>query len=243
MHADADGQRVSTRLGSNLDQAETYQQLPNGTRNFSMHSSNQGENQRWLQARRMPVFGYLLPVRVIVALVLIPLLSSRLLTQNPKPTEYDVKAAYLFNFGKFVTWPQKNYGPGDSFLVCVIGKDPFGPILDKTTAGETINGKKVIDKRISRPQDAVGCSVLFISSSEEPRLGRILAIVEGLPVVTVSDMSDFVERGGMIQFVVDSGRVRFKVNLGPAQQDGLALSSELLKVAIQVTPGSDRGNR
>ena len=124
-----------------------------------MHSSDQGENQRWLQARRMPVFGYLLPVRVIVALVLIPLLSSRLLTQNPKPTEYDVKAAYLFNFGKFVTWPQKNYGPGDSFLVCVMGKDPFGPILDKTTAGETINGKKVIDKRISRPQDAVGCSV------------------------------------------------------------------------------------
>ena len=188
--------------------------------------------------------AYLLRACLIVGLILISLLSSTTLpAQNTKPTEYDVKAAYLFNFGKFVTWPQKTYAPRDSFLVCVIGKDPFGPILDKTTAGETINGKKVINKRISRPQDAGECSVLFISSSEEPRLSRILAIVEGLPVVTVSDMSDFVERGGMIQFVVDSGRVRFKVNLGPAQRDGLMLSSELLKVAIQVTPARDGENR
>lgn len=169
--------------------------------------------------------------------------SLKLDAQNPKPTEYEVKAAYLFNFGKFVEWPRKNYAPGDPLVICVLGSDPFGPILDKTTSGETINGRKIIDKRVSRPQEALGCSILFISSSEGEHLNKILTTVHDAPVLTVSDMPDFVEHGGMIQFIVRDGRVRFAVNLGPTEQDGLALSSELLKVAVNVTRGSGQESR
>jgi hypothetical protein len=187
----------------------------------------------------MPARRHLLLLGIAAALLVNLFLSSQMAAQNAKPTQYEVEAAYLFNFGKFVTWPEKNYPP-DSFVICVLGEDPFGPILDKTTAGETVNGRKTIDKRLSRPQDARGCSILFISSSEEQRVNKILAAVEDAPMLTVSDMPGFVEHGGMIQFVVDNGRVRFKVNLAPTDQHGLALSSELLKVAVKVTRVGDQ---
>ena len=86
-------------------------------------------------------------------------------------------------------------------MICVLGNDPFGPILDKITSGETINGRKIIDKRVSHPQEARDCSILFISSSEEEHLRNILATLHDAPVLTVSDMSGFVEHGGMIQFI------------------------------------------
>ncbi len=151
-----------------------------------------------------------------------------------KPSAYDVEAAYLFNFGKFVTWPASTIAPDHPVTICVLGSDPFGPILDRTIAGETINGKSVVDKRIVRPEEASTCSILYISPSEASRLSRILLAVKDAPVLTVSDMPDFLEHGGMIQFVLRENRVRFSVNLQPAHSDGLRLSSELLKVAVEV---------
>lgn len=173
------------------------------------------------------------------------LLSSLLNARGPaapdnKPTQYEVEAAYLFDFGKFVTWPAGQ--PADSpFLICVLGQDPFGQVLDRTVAGETVNGRPVQEKRITRPQDVTGCSILYISSSESGRLSKLLSAIQEAPVLTVSDIPDFVQQGGMIQFVLREGRVRFEVNLAPAQKNGLAMSSELLKVAVQVVrAGGDR---
>ncbi len=154
-----------------------------------------------------------------------------------KPSAYDVEAAYLFNFGKFVTWP-RNYNPADQPLtICLLGDDPLGATLDRLISGEKIDGKSVADKKISRLEDAPNCSILYISSSEGGRLNRILATLKGAPVLTVSDIPDFIERGGMIQFVLRDNRVRFTVNLVPAQHDHLTLSSELLKVAVEVKRG------
>ena len=166
--------------------------------------------------------------------------ASQPRTQLDRPTEYDVEAAYLFNFGKFVKWPQDAHAPA-TFNICVLGDDPFGSALDKITAGETIGGKKIADKRITRAQDTVGCSILYISDSEAERVSRILAAVRDAPVLTVSHLPDFLERGGTIQFVLENGRVRFQVNLVPTQRDGLMLSSELLKVAVRVIRGSAEG--
>jgi hypothetical protein len=178
-----------------------------------------------------------MPVLVVAALILVfPI--SRLTAQNTKPTEYEVKAAYLFNFGKFVTWPPNDTSSSAPFVICVLGEDPFGPILDKTTAGETINGKRIADKRIVRPEEARDCSILYISAAQSEHLNNILAAVKDAPVLTVSDMPGFVQRGGMIQFLLDQGRVRFEVNLGPAQPNHLVVSSELLKVAVKVIRGS-----
>lgn len=154
-----------------------------------------------------------------------------------QPTQFEVEAAYLFNFGKFVTWPPAS--ADTSFLICVLGQDPFGPILDKTVAGETLQGRKVETRRLARPQDAPSCSILYISASEAGRLNKILPVVDETPVLTVSDMPEFAAHGGIIQFVIRDGRVRFQVNLAPTQRDGLTMSSDLLKVAVGVSRGKE----
>ena len=171
-------------------------------------------------------------VRVAVVCVMVG--ASYLYAQPSNPTDYEVKAAYLYNFGKFVEWPAKTKASDDFFSICVLGQDPFGPTFDTTIAGESINGKSVLVKRVTRPQDAVSCRILFISSSEETRLKEILAALDKTSILTVSDMPQFTRRGGMIQFVVQANRVRFEVNLTSAQRTGLTLSSQLLKVAISV---------
>jgi hypothetical protein len=152
--------------------------------------------------------------------------------QNSKPTEYEVKATYLYKFGRFVEWPAKV--ESDSFSICVLGKDPFGPALNAIIANETIAGKSVVAKRIPAPQDAVNCRVLFIGSSENTRLKQILTTLRDASVLTVSDLPEFTQRGGMVQFISEGDRVRFEVNLATAERAGLTLSSELLKVAINV---------
>ena len=154
------------------------------------------------------------------------------LGQNSKPTEYEVKATYLYKFGRFVEWPTKV--EGDSFSICVLGQDPFGPALNAIIANETIAGKNVVAKRIPAPQDAVNCRVLFIGSSENTRLNQILTMLRDASVLTVSDLPEFTQRGGMVQFISEGDRVRFEVNLATAERAGLTLSSELLKVAIYV---------
>lgn len=163
--------------------------------------------------------------------------------QQPKATAYEVKAAYLFNFGKFVEWPPKvAAGTNAPFTICVLGKDPFGASLDSTIAGEAIDGRSVLAKRFSKPQEALNCRVLFISSSEDAQLKEILATLEKTSVLTVSDISQFTRRGGMIQFVDDANKVRFEVNLTVAERAGLTLSSQLLKVAISIRRNSQPGD-
>ena len=155
--------------------------------------------------------------------------------QQPKPNEYQVKATYLYNFGRFVKWPETApAGKGDSFSVCVLGQDPFGPILDATLAGEALDGKPVVLRRLAKPQGAGECRILFISSTEEKHLKEILNELNESGVLTVSDMPGFARRGGMIQFVLEGDRVRFEINLASAESSRLVLSSELLKVAASV---------
>lgn len=160
--------------------------------------------------------------------------SSFSLAQNAKPTEFQVKAAYLFNFGKFVKWPEPSGSDHDIFPICVLGTDPFGRALDATVAGERVDGKSVTVRRMTTAADTAGCRILFVGRSEEGRLGSVFATLGRSPVLTVSDISGFADRDGMIQFVMDHDRVRFMVNLSAAQKAGLSLSSELLKVATSV---------
>lgn len=162
--------------------------------------------------------------------------------QKSNPTEYEVKAAYLFNFGRFVEWPARVTTAGEVFSICVLGEDPFGASFDATIAGESINGKRVVIKRITKPQDATDCRILFISSSEESRLKEILAMLDKASVLTVSDISQFTRRGGMIRFVTEANRVRFEVNLTNAEHAALTLSSQLLKVAVSVRRSSQAGD-
>jgi hypothetical protein len=142
-----------------------------------------------------------------------------------------------------VEWPVgARAAQSEVFAICVLGHDPFGPALDAIVAGETLNGKAVQAKRISKLQDGANCGVLYISSSEETRLNDVLAALDKAGVLTVSDIPQFSQRGGMIQFVLDGNRIRFEVNLASAQGAGLSLSSELLKVAITVRRNTQPGD-
>lgn len=163
------------------------------------------------------------------------IVSPTLQAQHSNPTEYEVKAAYIYNFSRFVEWPAKAaQAQSDSFTICVLGQNPFGSALIATIANETITGKSVVAKQIPAALDAVNCRVLFISSSEEGQLKEILASLNDASVLTVSDLPRFAERGGMVQFVMEGNKVHFEVNLAPAQRAGLTLSSEVLKVATSV---------
>jgi len=169
--------------------------------------------------------------------------SSSAQGQRPKATEYEVKAAYLYNFGKFIEWPATAVQIGsDSFEICVLGQDPFGRALDAAVANETIAGKRVVVREIPVAEDVANCRVLFISSSEDKRLNQILASLGAASVLTVSDLPGFTQRGGMVQFVMEDSKVRFEVNSATAERAGLILSSELLKVSRNVRKGPALGN-
>ncbi len=174
--------------------------------------------------------------RLVKSLIFLFLVSpgSPLLSQQSHPTEVQVKAAYLFNFGKFVRWPSPTAAGSGPFQICVLGKDPFGLVLNSTLDGGSIDDRKVAAKKIVTLQDSDNCQVVFVSASEEPRLKTILASARSARTLTVSDMPNFVARGGMIQFVPKDSKIRFEVNLPATEEAGITLSSELLKVATRV---------
>ena len=113
--------------------------------------------------------------------------------------------------------------------MCVLGQNPFGSALDATVNGESIEGKRLIVRYVTAAAEASKCRILFVSGSEDRRLDSILAELSKHPVLTVSDIPDFVDRGGDIEFVQQGEKIRFKVNLTATQQAGLVLSSDLLK--------------
>jgi hypothetical protein len=156
------------------------------------------------------------------------------LAQSTHPTEPEVEAAYLYNFGKFVSWPTDRVVATKQFEICILGKDPFGKVLDATVVGERIGGRTIKVRGLAQLPQAGSCSILFVSSSEETRLAPILASAHRLSLLTVSDVRHFAERGGVIGLLVHKDRVRFEVNRRAAERCHLQLSSELLKVAVRV---------
>jgi hypothetical protein len=152
-----------------------------------------------------------------------------------KASAYQIEAVYLYDFSKFVEWPAAT-GTAKSapFNICILGQDPFGATLDTTLSGERVEGANLAARRIAEPRDAEGCKIVFVSDSEENRLKAVLDQLEGGSALTVSDIRDFSQRGGMVQFVVANGKVRFEVNVKNAADAGLTFSAELLEVALAV---------
>ena len=164
------------------------------------------------------------------------LVDPRLASQGVRAPEYQVKAAFLFNFAQFVEWPPDAVPDSAAPLVIgTLGDDPFGGILDATVRGEHLGARAFVVRRFARVEDIKACDILFISQSEGNRLEPILAGLENRPILTVSDIDRFAERGGMIGFVTDR-HIRLKINLQPAQAAHLTISSKLLRVAEMVTP-------
>jgi len=147
------------------------------------------------------------------------------------PTEYQVKAAFLYNFAKFVEWPENT--PGMPFCIGILGPDPFGSVIDQTLAGKTLDGRRVVIRRFERPEEAFGCEIVFVASasrSPAPLLERF----QNKAVLTVGDEPAFCQSGGIIGFQLAGQRVRFAVNLEAAQRAQLKVSSKLLSLATKI---------
>jgi YfiR/HmsC-like len=151
----------------------------------------------------------------------------------PRPTEYEVKAAFLYNFAKFVKWPEGS-SLGPTFVVAVIGEDPFGDVLDRTFAGKMIQGRRTEVRRINASTPPGDVQIVFIGSSERPHLAQILKTLEGGNTLTVADMEGFTERGGMIAFRLKSDVVNFDINLDQVERARLKMSSQLIRLARNV---------
>jgi len=169
---------------------------------------------------------------VLLALWCIVALSAPLTAQ--RPSEYQVKAAFLFNFPNFVEWPREILADTTTTLtIGVLGKDPFGdaftPFLDKR-----VKGRKTVVHRSTRLQELPFCHVLFICESERKFLPQILEHVEGRGVLTIGESEGFAQNGVVINFVLQGNKVRFQINVDSAARAGLKLSAKLLELALIV---------
>jgi hypothetical protein len=147
--------------------------------------------------------------------------------------EYQVKAAFLLNFTKFIEWPSSAFDSPDSpIAICILGDDPFGKALDQIVAGEVVAGRKIVVQRIKRVPPPKSCQELFVYKQEKAVLKSLPAVGPG--ILTIGEGESFVRDGGMIAFVVENRRVRFGINGAAAASAGLKLSSKLLNVAKSV---------
>lgn len=148
--------------------------------------------------------------------------------------EYRVKAAFLYNFAKFVEWP----GPDEAkaslpFVIGILGHDPFGPELDPIRE-KTINGRHIAVKHFDNPEDISGCDLLFVSHTDSEEIQRALEQTDTKPILTIGDAEGFAKAGGMIGFIEQQSKIRFEINRKAAARAGLAISSKLLKLAVIV---------
>lgn len=145
------------------------------------------------------------------------------------PSEYQLKAVFLFNFAQFVEWPDEAFvGPSDDLSICLVGEDPFGAELDAVMAGEQIGGHSISIHRYPDASSLDGCHLLYVQQPVH-ELRETLTKVEGAPVLTVGETEAFTAFGGMIRFQMEGNKVRLLVNPKPADAAGLRLSSKLLR--------------
>ncbi|MBZ5669176.1 MAG: YfiR family protein [Acidobacteriia bacterium] len=148
------------------------------------------------------------------------------------PSEYQVKAAFLYNFTKFIEWPAgTSRGNGDPLRVCVMGEDPFDHALEEVVKGKDLNGKTFEVRHVSNVQEARSCQVLFVGSSERSKVRSILEGLKGASVLTVGDTPGDAKQGCIIDFLIEDSKVRFEINVGAANLASLKVSSKLLSLA------------
>lgn len=149
--------------------------------------------------------------------------------------EYEIEAAFMLNFTKFIDWPASVFATLDApFRICISGEDPFGGALAKIVEGERVNSHPLAVERVSGEPPAY-CEIVFFAKSEKNVAQTISHL--GIGVLTVSDADDFLRSGGIIRFVLDNNHVRFDVNQTAARKEDLKISSRLLRVARAVESG------
>jgi hypothetical protein len=148
------------------------------------------------------------------------------------PTEYQVKAAYLFNFGQFVEWPATAYAsPTSPFVIGIVGEDPFGKVIDEIVRGESLAGHPLVVRRFKTAEEIAACNILFIGRSEAPRIERTLQALRGRHVLTVTDFTGAGSDAAIIALKTENNRIRMRINVEAARANNLVISSKLLRLA------------
>jgi hypothetical protein len=145
--------------------------------------------------------------------------------------EYEIKAAFLYNFIRYIDWPSDaTVAPGGIFTIGIVGDTPVGPVFSPLNKKQ-IKGCTVVVKEVSSAKDLEDCQVVFICASEKARVTQILGELKDSRALTVSEINGFAEQGGIINFFSERNKVRFEINPEAAHRLGLTISSDLLKLA------------
>jgi YfiR/HmsC-like len=164
-----------------------------------------------------------LPCWVLLGLVMIPEIMS-----GQSVDEYEVKAAFLFNFTKFVEWPKND---SDAFNICILGDDPFGPNLDELVKGKVANGKKLQIRRLKDAPEAKQCQIVYVRGEEKNKASQVIDAVQKMPVLTVGERSAFGKMGGIVYLTMMDDHVGVGINAAAAESSGLKISAKLLSLA------------
>ena len=148
------------------------------------------------------------------------------------PTEYQIKAKYLYNFTRYVNWPKEVFTDSISpFVIGIVGQDPFGIELEKTVEGKNIKNRTFSVKRFNSINDLEFCHMLFIGLIDKKHQNQILNKIKGLSILTVGNRTNFTQDGGIINFIEKKEQVRFEINTKVARESRLKISTKLLKMA------------
>jgi YfiR/HmsC-like len=181
---------------------------------------------------------------IVRARHLVPVILCALALNSPQrvvaqesapPLEYQVKAAFLFNFAKFVQWPSDSpRNADDGFVICVFEDDTLAQALDQAVSGKTVEGRVFRVRRLQNMDDTGSCRMLYMGGSETSRLSTLLKSIRTTAILTVGNTPGFTRQGGIINFILQDNRVRFEINPGAADRAGLRISSKLLQLATIV---------
>ncbi len=173
----------------------------------------------------------ILPSTIALALAALLAWPGRTKADGPS-REYQVKAAFIYNFIQFVDWPSSAFPDARApIIVGVIGEDPFGGALEQVMRGKAVNGRNLAIRRCDNVDQVDGCHVLFVGGLDGEHRAAALARAATGGVLTVGETDDFTRSGGIIQFFLDDHRIRFEINARAAEQAHLTISSKLLRLA------------
>ena len=180
----------------------------------------------------------LLRARLAAAVVLLAATGPML--AFPSATPEQVQAAFLCSFVEFVDWPTG--APDSPVTIGILGDDPFRKLVEETARVRPLQTKPIVVKRVTGIEDALLCQMVYIGGSERKNLESILRALSAASILTVSDIQEFAQRGGMIGFTIEENRVRFAINVEAAERANVRVSSRLLKLARIVGPDGRSGS-
>jgi hypothetical protein len=194
---------------------------------------------RGVLRRSRPLMHFARALLIGLLIITGPIFGADPAQKAPRPRfkEYQVKAAYLLNFTRYIDWPAKSFKEADSpFVICILGQDRFGEDLRTLVSNGVVEGRKIALRRINSADQARDAQIVFISQSERNRTAEILQSLKGAPVLTVGETEGFLQAGGMVNFRIEDESALLDIDRAAAEKAGLKISSKLLQIANRAKP-------